>query len=446
VLRPGDLAPEIDAITSDGGRFRLSEQRHKLCTIVYFFPKAFTPACTIETRRFRDNYPEMLLAGASIVGISTDSHDTQCLFARSMRTPFAMIGDDDKTISKAYDVLWPIVGRAMRVTFIVSPLRTIEAVLHHEINISQHRDDVLRTMDRMRRRRPSVLSVDSGASEVMVASGGVPTSEPYELLAEAGSGAMGTVYRARERATGKMVAVKLLTAAGDAARFAVEIDALSKLVHPNIVGYVARGATEAGSNYLVMEWLDGESLSARLSKHSTPDNKLDFRESVRIARDIAAGLAAAHANGIIHRDIKPSNVLLTTDGAVKILDFGIARPTEKTGKGLTRTGQLVGTPGYMSPEQVQSSRTIDARADLFGLGCLLFRCIMGRTPFEGGEMLAMMRAVLQDPAPHLEGVPPALDALVQELLAKDPADRPPSAEAVRARLDVIWCDAAASGM
>ncbi len=157
MLRPGEIAPEIDALTSDGARFRLSEQRRKLCTIVYFFPKAFTPACTIETKRFRDNYPEMLLAGASIVGISTDDHDTQCLFAQSLRTPFAMIGDHDRAISKAYGVLWPIVGLARRVTFIVNPLRTIEAVLHHEINISQHRDEVLRTMDRMRKRKPTAL-------------------------------------------------------------------------------------------------------------------------------------------------------------------------------------------------------------------------------------------------------------------------------------------------
>ena len=452
MLRPGDIAPEIDAMTSDGARFRLSEQRRKLCTILYFFPKAFTPACTIETRRFRDNYPEMLLAGAAIAGISTDSHDTQCLFAQSLRTPFPMIGDDDKRISKAYGVLWPVVGRAMRVTFIVNPLRTIEAVLHHEINISQHRDEVLRVMDRMRKRKPNALGAPPSTSgsrrEGLALSErskglGVDGKEPYELLSEAGVGAMGTVYRAREQATGRVVALKLLSGAGDMARFAVEIDVLSKLSHPNIVGYVAHGATEDGRTYLVMEWLDGETLATRLAAR-TGDEKLDLRTSIDVAQKIATGLAAAHEKGVIHRDIKPSNVLVTRDGAVKILDFGIARSAASTTTKLTRTGQLVGTPGYMSPEQIRGVRTIDARADLFALGCVLFRCIMGRPPFEGDDALQLLHAVVHAPMPQLVGAPAALDTLVTELLEKDPAKRPPSAESVAERLAAILKDVSAT--
>jgi serine/threonine-protein kinase len=440
VLRPGDIAPEIDAMTSAGARFRLSEQRRKLCTILYFFPKAFTPGCTIETKRFRDNYPEMLLAGATIAGISTDNHDTQCLFAQSLRTPFPMIGDDDKRISKAYGVLWPVVGRAMRVTFIVNPLRTIEAVLHHEINISQHRDEVLRVMDRMRKRKPSAL----GAPPPVSASQREGLAkEPYELLSEAGVGAMGSVYRAREQATGRIVAVKLLSGAGDMARFAVEIDVLSKLSHPNIVGYVAHGATEDGRTYLVMEWLDGETLATKLSAQ-TNGEKLDLRTSIDIAQKIATGLAAAHEKGVVHRDIKPSNVLLTRDGAVKILDFGIARSTASTTTKLTRSGQLVGTPGYISPEQVRGVRTIDARADLFALGCVLFRCIMGRPPFEGDDALQLLHAVVHAPTPKLASAPAALDLLVTELLEKDPAKRPPSAESVATRLAVILKDVSAN--
>jgi peroxiredoxin Q/BCP len=153
VLKVGDNAPEIDAITSSGARFKLSEQKNKLCTIIYFFPKAFTPGCTLEAKSFRDNYPEMLLGGASVVGISTDTHDTQCLFAQAMRAPFPLIGDRNKAISKAYDVLWPLLGLPMRVTYIVNPHDTIEAVLHHELNIGQHRNDVLRIMDGLRGRR-----------------------------------------------------------------------------------------------------------------------------------------------------------------------------------------------------------------------------------------------------------------------------------------------------
>lgn len=153
MLKPGDIAPEIDAIASDGRRFRLSEQATKLCTVVYFFPKAFTPGCTAETKRFRENYPELSLAGAAIVGISTDDHATQCSFADSLRAPFPMIGDADKKISSAYGVLWPLVARPKRITFIVNPLRTIEAVFQHEVQIAKHRDEVLRWVDQMYRSR-----------------------------------------------------------------------------------------------------------------------------------------------------------------------------------------------------------------------------------------------------------------------------------------------------
>jgi peroxiredoxin Q/BCP len=153
VLKAGDTAPDIDAEASDGTRFKLAAQSTKLCTVVYFFPKAFTPGCTAETRRFRDNYAELSLAGASIVGISTDDHDLQCSFAESLRAPFPMIGDEDKKISTAYGVLWPVIGRPKRVTFIINPLRTIEAVFQHEIQIAKHRDDVLRYVDQMYRAR-----------------------------------------------------------------------------------------------------------------------------------------------------------------------------------------------------------------------------------------------------------------------------------------------------
>jgi thioredoxin-dependent peroxiredoxin len=142
-LKVGDRAPEIDAQTSAGSRFVLSQQEG-LCTIVYFFPKAFTPVCTGETLAFRDNFNELLLAGANLVGVSTDDTETQCKFAGDLNVPFALIGDKDKRIARAYDVLWPIVGVAQRYTFVVSPEMTIEAVFHHELSAVKHRDDVLR--------------------------------------------------------------------------------------------------------------------------------------------------------------------------------------------------------------------------------------------------------------------------------------------------------------
>lgn len=144
VLAVGTIAPDIRAVTTGGSTFVLSEQEG-LCTVVYFYPKAFTPVCSAETKRFTDNYAEIALAGATIVGISTDDGTTQCRFAQAMKTPYPLIGDHDKSIARAWDVLWPILGLAQRVTYVVAPSRRVLAAVHHElIGVERHRDDVLR--------------------------------------------------------------------------------------------------------------------------------------------------------------------------------------------------------------------------------------------------------------------------------------------------------------
>ncbi len=143
MLNVGDTAPEIDATTTTGDRFVLSKQK-AICTVIYFYPKAFTPGCTRETRTFAENHNELELAGASIIGVSTDDGSTQCDFAKSLGTPFPLIGDPDKTISRGFGVLWPLFGVAKRVTFVVGAERKVLAVFHHELKIGQHRDDVLK--------------------------------------------------------------------------------------------------------------------------------------------------------------------------------------------------------------------------------------------------------------------------------------------------------------
>jgi peroxiredoxin len=159
-LSPGQRAPEIDAIGSNGQRFVLSQQEG-LCTVVYFFPKAFTPGCTAETKLFRDNYVELVLAGASLIGISTDDEKTQCEFAASTRAPFPILPDADHKISKAYDVLWPVMNIARRITFIVLPRHADRLRVPPRARRSaSHRDDVLRRVNQLfkqsrTRRRPA---------------------------------------------------------------------------------------------------------------------------------------------------------------------------------------------------------------------------------------------------------------------------------------------------
>jgi thioredoxin-dependent peroxiredoxin len=143
MLKVGDVAPAIDAVTHMGDRLVLSQLRG-LCTIIYFFPKAFTPDCTREAKTFRDNYVELQMVGANLIGISTDKVATQCDFARSTQVPFPMIADPSGAICRAYDVLYPIIGLAQRITYVVNGAQRIEAAFRHQFDAKAHRDDVLR--------------------------------------------------------------------------------------------------------------------------------------------------------------------------------------------------------------------------------------------------------------------------------------------------------------
>jgi protein kinase-like protein len=257
--------------------------------------------------------------------------------------------------------------------------------------------------------------------------------EPFEILEEVAMGGMARVFRARDRASGKLLAVKVLKeGSAAAARFALEAEVLAKLRHPAIVEYAYHGVTRDGDRYLAMEWIDGDNLHQRLAS-----GPLSLGETLRVARTIAEALAVAHAAGVVHRDIKPSNVLYTEKGgAVKVADFGVARSNDASG--LTRTGDAIGTPGYMAPEQARGAK-IDARADLFSLGCVIFRCLSGRVPFAGADILQVATKLALEEAPLLRQVAPTVpievEALVAKLLEKDPEARPASAIEVRQALD-----------
>jgi peroxiredoxin len=160
MLAVGSAAPEIEAESSEGP-FRLSAKTGHLCTVIYFFPKAFTPGCTRETATFRDNYGELALAGAALVGVSSDDRETQCRFAESLSTPFPVVSDPGGRIARAYDVRWPIVGLAKRVTYVVSPARVVLAVFRHEIQIGKHLDDVLVFVDDLLRKRVATKAIDA---------------------------------------------------------------------------------------------------------------------------------------------------------------------------------------------------------------------------------------------------------------------------------------------
>jgi hypothetical protein len=266
----------------------------------------------------------------------------------------------------------------------------------------------------------------------------------FELLAEAGAGGMGTVYRARDVQTGDVVAVKLMHAGEGAERFEREAEILATIAHPAIVRYLAHGTTADDELFIAMEWLEGKTLQEVLA-----DGPLSVEGAVALGARVAGALAAAHAQAVIHRDLKPSNLFLEggDPARAKVVDFGVARLGD-VDRQLTRTGQVIGTPGYMAPEQARGRREIDARADLFALGCVLFRALAGRAPFEGDDVLSLLAALVLHHPPPLRSldssIPSALEALVAELLAKEPDERPESAAAVEERLLAVARDPSAA--
>src|SRR5215212_9285675 len=264
----------------------------------------------------------------------------------------------------------------------------------------------------------------------------------YRLEEEIGRGGMGVVYRATDTRLGRALAIKMLppdaTADPDRnARFVREAQAASALNHPHIVTIYDIGAAD-GVTFIAMELVDGTTLDRLVAEGPLP-----VSQALQYATDIAGALGAAHASGIVHRDIKPGNIMVTRDGRVKVLDFGLAKlvehaPDDATKTSLaTRAGVILGTAAYMSPEQAEG-RPVDRRSDIFSLGGVLYEMLAGRRPFAGGSDIGTITAILRDaPAPlrtARKEIPPAVASIVDRCLAKDPAARYPDANALHADL------------
>jgi predicted Ser/Thr protein kinase len=257
----------------------------------------------------------------------------------------------------------------------------------------------------------------------------------YRLQEEIGRGGMGTVYRAQDTLLDRQVAVKVLAdeLSADSElrdRFVREARLIARMAHPNLPQIHFVGRSE-GRLFFAMEWIDGESLEARLRRGPVP-----VASALEMIRQVAIGLQAAHRAGIVHRDIKPSNVMVTRDGVVKILDFGIARSVAFDA-GATATGTFLGTPHYVSPEQARGE-TVDHRSDIHSTGQVLFALLTGKSPFEGTNPLAVLTDRLLKPVPE---IPPEIACgeevrkLVRRMMAKDPADRHPSCEELRHEIE-----------
>lgn len=253
----------------------------------------------------------------------------------------------------------------------------------------------------------------------------VLVSERYRLQERLGRGGMGDVWRAVDEALGRTVAVKLLAAEADEAvglRFRREAEIAARLNHPHTVALYDAGSHQ-GRLFLVMEFVDGRSLAEELAAHGAlaPEHVAD------LAAQIARGLSAAHQQGVIHRDIKPGNLLLSSDGTVKIADFGIARIADETALSLTTTGQLLGTSTYLAPERAVG-RPAGPASDVYSLGCVLHELLTGRPPFGGDTAAAVVHqhvhTVPARPGQLRPGLPGSFEDYLLCLLAKEPGQRP----------------------
>ena len=254
----------------------------------------------------------------------------------------------------------------------------------------------------------------------------------FRIEAVLGTGAMGVVYRAMNDVTGRLAAVKVISS-GVAQkgklheRFKREAEILQQFRHPNIVRFLALGRFK-GTSYFAMEYVPGENMEQLLQRRGA----LPWREVVDLGIQLCDALHYAHEHGVVHRDLKPSNLMISTQGQLKLTDFGIAKDLDAAA--LTATGRTLGTAAYMAPEQIRGTPAISHKTDVYAMGVVFYQMLTGRPPFEGGSAVIQMQAHLSQPPPRpsatVPELPKALDDLIVKMMAKPPTDRPWDAAAV----------------
>jgi len=270
----------------------------------------------------------------------------------------------------------------------------------------------------------------------------VRVADRFEIVGTLGRGGMGEVYQARDMELGRNVALKVQHV-GDPwldHRFEREVTALAEIEHPCLVSHIGHGRSVEGVLWLATELLTGETLAERLR-----NGTLSTASALQITRDIVSALGALHRRGFVHRDVKPSNIFVTSTGSAKLLDLGLLGADKSgltpSGASLTEGGALLGSIGYLSPEQARGQRRIDATADFFALGCVLFECLTGAPPF-GRSLAETAAAFAMSADPPLAKLPLAssrgVRTLIDELLQIDPGKRPQTAESLERRLSQLW--------
>ncbi len=401
--------------------------------VLVFYPRDFSLVCPTELTALSARIDDFRRQGCEIVGVSCDSVESHLRWIATPLTQgglaglaFPLASDSDGQVSRAYGVFLEQQRIALRGLFMIDPNGVLQYQLVHNLSVGRRTDEVLRVLEALQTGglcaegwqpgQPTLGAQNSLAPGRMVSH--------YRLEKEVGSGAFSRVFRAHDTTLDRTVALKIMKPDSPVPVAAVlaEARAAASLNDPHVCTIYSVDEAE-GVPLIAMEYLSGKPLS----KLIVDGQPLRMNQAIDITRQVALGMAAAHAQGVVHGDLKPANLFVTSDGVVKILDFGLARrdqpkrdPDETTDLEAGRTGGVTGTPSYMSPEQVEGLRPT-AASDVFSLGAVLYEMVTGEQAFVGKNVLQVLGRIRNVDAQSLAApLPEPLGGLLQEMLVREP--------------------------
>jgi alkyl hydroperoxide reductase subunit AhpC/predicted Ser/Thr protein kinase len=415
-----------------------------------FYPRDFTLVCPTELTALSGRFDEFAGRQCDLLGVSTDDLDTHRRWIGlsveqgglgGLRFPLA--SDDDGAVSRAYGVYVPGQNLALRGLFIIDPNGVLQYQTVHNLSVGRSTDEVLRVLDALQSGGlcPSDWKPNQPTLDAAQTIGPQTLVGPYRIEAKLGSGAFGSVFRARDTTLERLVALKIIRRDGPTPCEAVlaEARAAAALNHPNVC-IVYAVDKDLGYPVIVMEYVEGEPLSRVLN-----NGPLTPGEAARIARQVALGMAAAHAQGIVHGDLKPANIMITPNGAAKIMDFGLARrfnpadsldATALESPPRPPSSGISGTPAYMSPEQSRGEALTPA-SDVFSFGLVLYEMTTGKRAIEGANLFEVLRRIDRvDPDALAAETPPPFADLIRATLTTATATRTITMDEIARRLEV----------